>query len=71
MLVNDAPKVKSPAAGHSYVAFSPDGVNWTVDYQARWCMSVPDGGLNIIYNPYTKKYQFTQRSCWTVMWWTT
>lgn len=47
--------------GTCRIAVSPDGVHWTIDKQAVWRDQHTDAGCSILYNPYTRKYQFTSR----------
>jgi len=46
------------------IAYSPDGIHWTIDDQSLWRKNVTDTFYSIIYNPYTQKYQFTGRPIW-------
>ncbi len=48
--------------GTCRIAVSPDGIHWTIDKSAVWRDQHTDAGCSILYNPWTKKYQFTSRS---------
>jgi hypothetical protein len=47
--------------GMCRIAVSPDGIHWTIDKSAVWRDQHTDTGCSILYNPWTKKYQFTSR----------
>ncbi len=47
--------------GTCKIAVSPDGIHWTIDRQAVWRDQHTDTYFSILYNPWTKKYQFTGR----------
>jgi len=54
-----SPDPKAPNT--TLIAVSPDGIHWSIDEGVTWNNQHTDTIQSILYNQYTKKYQFTSR----------
>lgn len=52
------------AGGICRIAASPDGIRWQTAPGIVWLRHLTDTCAYIVWNPYTRKYQFTSRPIW-------